>query len=501
MKKLNYLFALSLLIISFNGIVACTDTDEPEPSEQNNRRYSRNHYYNKNDQTNYKNTDQNSTPFLIDGKDYTIHRFVIQNMFYYYLWNEEIPETMYYTDYDTPYDIFNAAKYKDDRFSSVMSDYTETNQYFDNDYKTDGLSYNLYYDSEISTNVIGLIEYVYDNSPAKEAGLKRGMVIKEINGTTLNKDNYSELINLNSFTVGYTQAYTTLDENNNPIIKYDGEITTSPTITKRKMYIDPVLKVSTINSGSHKIGYFLYESFDQNTSTIINAISKLKSESITDLVIDLRLNGGGYVSTLDTLASMLVPDGNEGNLFIKQESNKNLTEYYQKNNIEDNDYFTHQDTKLNLNKIYVLVSRNSASASEELISGLKPYMDVVIIGENTYGKYTSNILINDNYDKGTDDNGIPYSEWALYIVVSKCTNANGEMNFLNGFTPDYKVKDTYISELGSETEPLLAKAISLITENDIITKHNYIYPEFNNKCIGNINGKPNNIKYTLLNNK
>jgi C-terminal processing protease CtpA/Prc len=112
---------------------------------------------------------------------------------------------------------------------------------------------------------------------------------------------------------------------------------------------------------------------------------------------------------------------------------------------------------LNLSRLVVLTSEGTASASEALINGLSPYMEVITIGATTHGKYTGALPI---YDENSVIN-----KWLIYLVVNKIANADGNTDFINGFTPDYPVDDNFITPLGDVTEPLLAKAIEVITGN------------------------------------
>ena len=459
MKRVS-IFLLLLLI----GIAGCNKGDDDTVSP-----YS---------QTNNGRHKSNST----SNKDYTVHRFVWETMYDFYYWNENIPSRIDITKFDTPNDVFENFRYTDDRFSAILNNYTEIDNYFNNEYVTDGLNLIFGPDRLDPDKVVAYVQYVYKDSPAEAAGLKRGHVITKVNGQTLDKANYSTLFDLDS----YTLTYSTMSVPNGmwDYREYYGDEYTTPRITKKNMNIDPVLQVSTHYIDGHTIGYFLYDSFDESTDGITEAIEKFQADQITDLVLDLRFNGGGYVSTLEKLVSMLVPAGNEGKLFIQTELNSGLTQYFKKQGEDFNSYFSQENTHLNINKLYVLTSYQTASASEELISGLKPYMDVVIIGTPTYGKYTTNMLLNDIDDKGTDADGINYSEWALYIVVGLCKNANGEMNFKDGFTPDYSVDDMYDTPLGSEDDPLFAQAISLITGKASIAKHARAASLFQNDFIG-----------------
>lgn len=440
------------------------------------------------------NNHQNPNPENTT-KDYTVHKFIWETSYIYYYWNTDIPSRLDLTQFNTPYDVFEQYRNTDDRFSAVLNNYSEVSQEFANEYTTDGINLDLYLDKYTEGNIVALVKYVYDNSPAAQAGIKRGQIIKAINGTTLTKNNYSALLSQNGYTLTYTNLY-----RSNDALEYNGEEFTTPYITKTKMNINSVLQVSTQNINGHNIGYFLYDSFDEDTVCIANAISQLAENNITDLVLDLRLNTGGYETTLVKLVSSLVPAGNEGKVFIKKSMNRNLESAYKKAGEDSKTYFTQQDTRLNLDKLYILTSNETASASEELISGLKPYMDITLIGDTTYGKYTSNYLLNDEDDHGTDDNGIDYSEWALYLVVACCTNSRGEMDFKNGFAPDYYIKDNYLTPLGDPEEPLFAKAISLITNGGtpVIAKRGAKTPSLGLEYLGNV-GKPKILNTMIIN--
>lgn len=401
--------------------------------------------------------------YEFDGKDYTVHNFVYQTFGSYYYWYENVPDRLDLTRFEYPEDVLESFRESTDRFSAVLNNYTETENWFNNDYKTDGLTYALHRDGE--NGIVAVVNYVYDNSPAQKAGLKRGDVITKINSEPLTRSNYSALLNADVCTYTYKKIAVKDSDEGQPSLDWkNSDEETTESVTKTDMKIDPVLQVKTFNKDGKVIGYMLYDSFTQETAPIISAVEKLQAAQVTDLVLDLRLNGGGYVSTLDTLASMLVPEGNEGRLFIRTEFNPLLSRYLARENPDYNKtYFVPISPKLSLSTLYVLISSSTASASEELISGLSPYMKVVLIGnENSYGKFTSNVLLNDENDNGCDKDGIPYSEWAAYVSIGCCKNSADEMKFSGGFTPDYKVKEVY-HELGDENEPFLSTAISLIT--------------------------------------
>jgi len=417
--------------------------------------------------------------------DYTIWRFVHDCSQYYYYWNSNVPRRVTYSDYDSPDSLFESWRYSKDHFSGVFSNYSDLLKKLDAEYKTDGLETALYLYHD--NTVIGLVEYVYPNSPAYKAGIKRGHVIMKVDGQTLTTDNYQDLLDAESckYECGKMelQADNTMDVNDSQPETF--------TVQKTDMDINPVQITKTFSQNGKKIGYLLYGAFTSSTTEIMDAISQLQNENISDLILDLRFNGGGYVNTLDTLASMLVPSSLTGKTFLTVDYNSYLNReyrnYYGRN--FNKELFVDISPKLeSLQTLYVLTSYSTGSASEELISGLQPYMNVVLIGDDTYGKFTQNMLINDQNDSGSDPDGIPYSEWGVYLSVGICKNSLGEMNFENGFEPDYYITDTYTEPLGSQNEALTAKALELAAGGSL-AKSTRQYPKFDAKRIGS-HGKP-----------
>ena len=113
-----------------------------------------------------------------------------------------------------------------------------------------------------------------------------------------------------------------------------------------------------------------------------------------------------------------------------------------------------------IENLYVLGTRGTASASELIIIGLQPYMNVTLVGENTYGKFTG-MFIFDSEDKDFEN----LENWAIAPIVMKYANANGFTDFYNGLTPDIYVEDDglYLGyPLGCPDDPMIAAALSKI---------------------------------------
>ena len=219
-----------------------------------------------------------------------------------------------------------------------------------------------------------------------------------------------------------------------------------------------------------KIGYLLYNGFYSNYDTKLNeAFGTLKSQGITDLVLDLRYNGGGSVQTATRLASMITGSFT-GQVFSKQQWNAKIESYYSTNNPESlKDFFvdkigTTPINSLNMTKIYILTSKSSASASELVINGLKPYMNVVQIGDITVGKNVGSVTLYDSPTFGKEKRN-PNHRYAMQPLVLKIVNSVGFGDYQSGLTPTFSLKESLsnLGVLGTSTEPLLNLAIAKIT--------------------------------------
>ena len=183
--------------------------------------------------------------------------------------------------------------------------------------------------------------------------------------------------------------------------------------------------------------------------------AQFKSDGISDLVLDLRYNSGGSVQTAIYLASMI--KGTDTNkVFVRQTSNTKMANYWKRDHTFENNISGTPIHTLNLPKIYILTSKHTASASELIINGLKPYLTVVQIGETTIGKNLASITLKDK-SQG--------SKWAMQPIVLRSENANGFGHYESGIVPDFEIKEDVrnLGTLGDENEPLLAKALELIT--------------------------------------
>lgn len=372
--------------------------------------------------------------------------------------------------YDSPEILFKSLLYTEDRFSFLVDNYQELEDRFDGVSGATGMDFGLA-QIENTNNVIGFIQYILPGTSAEKAGLTRGTFFSEVNGQQLTVFNYSELLNQSSFSITLVSI-----EN--------GRIITGETVnlTDDRYTMNPIPITKIIEQENHKIGYLLYNSFIADFDDELNsAFAEFKSKGITDLVVDLRYNGGGSVTTATDLASMITGQFND-QIFATEMWNKDYQSYYENvsptslvNKFDDKIRTGETISSLNLSKVYILTSSSTASASELVINGLSPYIDVVQIGDTTTGKFQASVTLYDSTDFNKEDRNENHT-YAMQPLVLKMANKNGYTDYENGLSPDifYKEDILNLGKLGDPTEPLLSLAIDdIIKRKRIQTKRKF----------------------------
>jgi carboxyl-terminal processing protease len=416
-------------------------------------------------------------------EDIAINNFVWKGLNLYYLWQSDVanladnrfanqsdlnaflygfpqPENLFQQLLNKPRSLYPNPGEAIDRFSVIFSDYNQLEGILSGTTKNNGAEFGLYYKDESQTSVFGVVRYVLPNSDAAAKNVQRGAIFYAINGTPLTKENYSALLSNDT----YTMNFATYDDGN---ITPTGQ---SVSLTKSVISENPVYLTSVINSGAHKIGYLMYNGFYPNYESQLNAaFSNLKSQGITELVLDLRYNSGGSVATATRLASLITGQFTN-QIFAKEQWNAKLEDYYNSTNPSTLlNLFTNKLgnnetlSSLNLNKVYILTTKSSASASELVINGLKPYINVVQIGDVTTGKNVGSVTLYDspNFSK---TNSSTKHRYAMQPIVLKIVNKVGFGDYVNGLEPTIELKEDFgnLGVLGDSDEPLLNLAINTI---------------------------------------
>jgi C-terminal processing protease CtpA/Prc len=426
-----------------------------------------------------------------DKKNEYVDSWILTNMSSYYYWNDQLPDK---TDKTlTPDKYFKSILYTfdpvtapdGDRFSWIESDYTKLISSLNGVVPNEiGFDLTLYYKDATKTDVIGQINYVKKGTPAASSGIKRGMFFDRVNGTVMTASNYSGLLHITTadVTIGFVEP---IYDSNNHVTGYsntfDKTLQTVSEYSENPVYMDTVF----VKNG-HKIGYFVYHFFapdggnhSYSYDLAMNAVfGRFKTAGITDLILDLRYNSGGHTTSSRLLASEIVPDISNTKLFTYYRYNLDYNAaYIKQNGVESlKTYFTtnvlKNDTVIGTvnnvgnqlsGKVYILTGPYTASASEQVINGLYPYMDVVLVGDTTYGK---NVASTTFYDKGNTKK----NKWGMQPIIAKYFNSLGKSDFTAGFAPDFVVKDGGLNmkEFGDPNEPLLNTALNDILGTQVL---------------------------------
>ncbi|MEA9414203.1 S41 family peptidase [Flavobacterium sp. PL02] len=399
--------------------------------------------------------DDHSTQVYNEGTNEYVNEWMYQQMKKYYRWNETMPAQGDLSA--APKEYFAKLLQKDDIFSYALHPALP-------DTAPQSLRRKFGFDVsfvEFEGKYYGIVLYVLEDSPAKNNGLQRGNLITQINGTDLNQGNYDRMytnmiassqlsLRINSYTVqlGFSKTK---------------DVTLSSGLT----FLQPI-SYQIITDKNIKIGYVQIPHFDVGQSQqILQIFQDLKSKSITELVLDLRYNGGGDIASATALSIAIAPNVRANDLFIKFEGNKNGGNVDQsfKQALESNEskisFEALQNAHPLINRVYILCGNRTASASELIINNLKPYMDVITIGDKTFGKDVAGFPIEDNRITGTKG-------WVLYPSIYKLFNAKHEGNYSKGINPliySDELQELEVFPLGNRSEVLLSAVLGKISGN------------------------------------
>ena len=448
-----------------------------------------------------KKSDDEDPNIIRIETDLEIIDFIWKGLNQYYYWQESVVNlsdskkesesdyAYFLSQNPDPENFFNSLLHPDDNFSWIVDDYVELENMLQGIDISDGMEFGLYVECN-DQNIFGFVRYVQKDSDAESKGVKRGMVFSNINGTRLTRDNYRDLLfnnNDSSYTIRFSEI--SYNQNNQCANIIPGQ--EDLTLIKSRIVKNPIHISKIIENEGQKIGYLMYNQFlgvvesegkDYN-SELNDAFSNFLSNGINDLVIDLRYNPGGRISTSINLASMITGQFNN-QVFAKERWNSKLMNYWDENSPESllnrftNKLGNNQSIfSLNLDRVFILTSARTASASELLINGLDPYIDVIHIGDFTVGKNQGSITVYDYINDSRDKN--PNHMYAMQPIVLKIGNVAGYTDFPDGLEPDIFIKESLLNPgiLGDIEEPLLKIAIDQISGDAISIENNYLFKE------------------------
>ncbi|WP_293305346.1 S41 family peptidase [Pedobacter sp. UBA5917] len=384
-------------------------------------------------------------PVFDPGTNEFINDWVLDSMKVYYYWNTTLPKKPDYNQ--DPLRFFASIKNNADRFSQLLNaDVPES--YPRSLYSDFGVDLvNITASGSDQT----LVRLSVPGSDGYVAGLRRGDKVTAINGVAVNSSNIGSLsessLKRGSIVLqveGVAAAY-----NINGYLKPN-----------------PVYTTQIWEKGNKKIGYIFLNNFDTKALNRLKEVfAGFKAQQVNELILDMRYNTGGEVSVAAALAAMITR-ANEDAIFLEYRGNANagtqrhtfgeeITKLFRPLN-----YSQYTNLRLDINRLFILTGKHTASAAELLINNLTPHFPTVRIGEATLGKDMAEFELADHRTPPQ------VKGWVLWPLVFKVYNAQGQGNYTAGLPPDVLSDELAVlplKQLGDPEETLTQLAISRIT--------------------------------------
>jgi len=342
----------------------------------------------------------------------------------WYLWYNEMPDVDK-NQYDTPKELLQAMRcLPKDVYSYITSWQEFESQMLEGKYIGHGFSWG--FDDNGNARII----FVYKDSPLYDEGVRRGWILTKVNGTSITPENGSTIFGNN--TVGYDNKIEFITP---------ADSTVSIKTAKKEIQKNSVLYYDTLHINGTVTAHMVFQEFTQPSSEEFTEVfSYFCTAGVTEMILDLRYNPGGLTSVAALLASLITGENTANEVFVKYSFNDKKSD-------EDNSVlFVEQPNSLNLDRIIILTTGGTASASEALINGLEPYINVIIIGDATYGKPVGMRVFQ-------------YEDYVFLPITFRIANSKNESDYYDGIQPDAFCDDDFTRAFNNRKEACLKEAI------------------------------------------
>jgi C-terminal processing protease CtpA/Prc len=353
--------------------------------------------------------------------------FVASIMSSYYLWYDRVPPVDYAAA-DSPEELMQEMVYPElDHWSGIQRQ-QERSEFYDQG-RFQGFGYTLGTDANGGLR----ISWVHEGSAAGRAGLDRGALIIGVNGKDIRDLSSAQLNNELSQDVVVHR----IQELNGTI--HDVQL------QQGDVDITSVKSVTILPSARGPVGYLMFTTFVRpGEDELRAAFAQFRAAGVTQLVIDLRYNGGGLLSTAAVLGSLIDQSGADKPLIV--ETYNNLHQKMNRRRLMFN-----EAEAVDVPRVVFLTTGRTASASEQVINGLRPYLDVMVVGSQTLGKPV-----------GADS--WTHCDYAIAPITFHSLNALGQGDYFNGIEPKCEVPDDLLHELGDPEEAQLHAALRVLND-------------------------------------
>ena len=355
-------------------------------------------------------------------------QFVLDVMRDWYLWNDLLPANVDINAYNTPEELlaFLTSVQPLDDFSFINTLEADTQFFGEGRYEGYGFSTRF-----LAADDLRLIR-VFVDSPANAAGLERGQRILELNGRTIAEIEAAEGISA-VFDTSPIDFLIRETDGTEFLVNVAVDIVT----------IDPIPQSRIIPvAGTPGIGYLELAQFISTADPEFDTVfGQFRAADVTDVIIDMRFNGGGLVSTAELLGDYLGGFVAQNLVF----SNTLFNADRSANN--DQEFFELRGNSLGLSRLIVIASQGTASASELVTNSMEPHVEVAIVGDRTFGKPVGQI-------------GVEFCDKVLRPTAFQTTNANDFGDYFGGLPADCVVADDLAIPVGAENDPNVEAALT-----------------------------------------
>jgi len=370
-------------------------------------------------------------------------QFVLDALYDWYLWNDLLPAGINIADYSSPEElVFRVTTELGpqdsngdpiDFFSSVGSAVADS-QFF-GEGKFEGFGFSWRFVDQAQTDF--RITRTFSGSPADLGGLGRGQQVLSLNARAVADIQAAEGVG------AFFDANDTVDFELQPVA---GPSFQTGDITKAIVTIAPIPQWDVIDAGNGRnVGYMELSTFIRTADPEFDVVFQaFRNANVTDVIIDLRYNGGGLVSTAELLGDYLGGLVAENLIFSSTEFNADRAA--QNNNVE---FFERRLNSTSLSRLVVIATRGTASASELVTNGMIPHVDVAIVGDRTFGKPVGQL-------------GLEFCEKILRPTAFRLANALGDGDYFDGLPVDCPAADDWSVAVGDPLDPNMVAAMAYL---------------------------------------
>lgn len=372
---------------------------------------------------------ENNNPDAPQPNNRNLKLSVLGIMQEWYYWYPEVP-AVDVDNYPSADSLLSALMYKPlDHWSFLITETDYKSYFVSGSYVGHGFSLGLDEEGNIR------IAFLYPGTQAHNAGVRRGWILKKVNGTTATPNNVFALMGASNTSVSNQFLFSNHSGAN---------ITLS--LTKEDINIHPVLYSNVYTIGTTKVGYVVFQDYiDKAEAELNDVFDNFKFQGVSQVIVDLRYNGGGSLDVATHLGSLLAGTKAPGSNYVKLLYNEKHPEENVSSNLEN------LPSSLDASRVFFICSEGSASASELTMIGVDPYVETFFVGSSTSGK---------PYGM----NGFDLTDWGyiFFPITFKYTNSEGYSDFVNGIVPDHNTADDLAHDFGNTDEACLRAALHYI---------------------------------------